>query len=477
MNAPIRRLSTFVALLFATLLVSTTIIQVFPRQGAQCARGQPAHPALDLRPRARADPRRRHPDRGLDAGERRVQVPPHLPLPGRCMPISPVTTLLRRRRAWSPPRTRCSPVPATSSSTAGFRPLHRSQGQGRQPRAHDQRQGPGSGIRRPGDQRARLSRSIPRPARSWPRSASRATTRTRSPRVTWRRSTRHTRRSTATRRALVNRAIAGNLYPPGSTFKVVTAAAIASPAEVPTRRVLPGPANPRPAADNGRSPELRWAHAGRRQGVTDRRPADLVQHRLRLARHGARRGRPRVSRRSSASATSSPCRCGSLRARSRPSSTSRKRPSPPSASTTCASRRCRWPWSRQASPTRGRHEALPRAVGAGLRSDDDRVRRAEHPLGGDQPDVAAELTTMMTSVVASGTGTVTRWTASPWPARPAPPARTRRGAPRLVHLPRRRRTRPSRWLSSSRRAARPATRHPGSHGAPVAKAIMEAVLR
>ena len=33
MNAPIRRLSTFVALLFATLLVSTTIIQVFLAKG------------------------------------------------------------------------------------------------------------------------------------------------------------------------------------------------------------------------------------------------------------------------------------------------------------------------------------------------------------------------------------------------------------------------------------------------------------
>ena len=117
----------------------------------------------------------------------------------------------------------------------------------------------------------------------------------------------------------------------------------------------------RPAADNGRSPEPggRACGADDKVSLTDalRISCNTAFGWLGMELGGGRPasagGEVRLRR------PASPCRCGSLRARSRPSSTSRKRPSPPSASTTCASRRRRWPWSRQASPTRGRREALP----------------------------------------------------------------------------------------------------------------------
>jgi peptidoglycan glycosyltransferase len=72
-----------------------------------------------------------------------------------------------------------------------------------------------------------------------------------------------------------------------------------------------------------------------------------------------------------------------------PNSTCPSWPSPPSASTTCGSHRCRWRWSRPGSPTTGRHEALPRAVGP--RPDLSTIETAE-PQELSQaitPDVAA----------------------------------------------------------------------------------------
>ena len=59
-NAPIRRLSTVVALLFSALLVSSTLIQFVQAPVAAGPAGQPPDPARRLRPRARPDPRRRH---------------------------------------------------------------------------------------------------------------------------------------------------------------------------------------------------------------------------------------------------------------------------------------------------------------------------------------------------------------------------------------------------------------------------------
>ena len=119
-NAPVRRLALVVAALFASLLVSTTLIQyVF---------------AADLN--ARPDNRRtllstyarergeilvgQTPVAALGAERRRVQVPARVRRRPRSTPTSPGSTRSTAPRAVSSrPRTPCSRDPATSSSTAG----------------------------------------------------------------------------------------------------------------------------------------------------------------------------------------------------------------------------------------------------------------------------------------------------------------------------------------------------------------------
>ena len=166
--------------------------------------------------------------------------------------------------------------------------------------------------------------------------------------------------------------------------------------------------------------------------------------------------------------------------RSRPSSASRKRPSPPSASTTCASRRRRWPWSPQASPTGGRHEALTSCSRCfGLRSDDIRVRRAEHTRRRSAL-MSPPNSTMMTSVVASGTSTLPDGRITVAGKTGQPPARTGRGAPgRLVHLLRAGGRTPTVAVAVVVEEGRHllATRHQSQCTAGPVMAIMEAVLR
>lgn len=155
-------------------------------------------------------------------------------------------------------------------------------------------------------------------------------------------------------KAYLNRTING-VYPPGSTFKVVTAAAALENGVVSDENsTVPGPASldlpltstNLPNEDGracGPNDETTLIHAleiscntafgslglepGRRE---DPGPGRQVRLRRRAPDPDARLGEPR----------------------SRPTSTPRSPRRPRSASTTCARRRSRWPWSRPASPTR-----------------------------------------------------------------------------------------------------------------------------
>ena len=143
---------------------------------------------------------------------------------------------------------------------------------------------------------------------------------------------------------MVDRAIAGNLYPPGSTFKIVTAAAALESGKFTEESQIPGPAVLDLPAD-------------------DRRPAQRLQGRLRPQQQDHAAPTPSRSPATPPSAGSgmqvgaddfrrpggqvrdgrppAGADAGHAELGARPSSTSRSSPSRPSASTTCASRRCR----------------------------------------------------------------------------------------------------------------------------------------
>ena len=90
---------------------------------------------------------------------------------------------------------------------------------------------------------------------------------------------------------LLNRPIV-SLNPPGSTFKLVTAAAALASGRFTPDSVIPGPAHLRPAGLDQADPQLERAVVRtRRRRHAAAGTRDLVQHRVRLARQPARRRR------------------------------------------------------------------------------------------------------------------------------------------------------------------------------------------
>ena len=356
MNAPIRRLSSIVALLFCALLVSTTWIQF--------VQAKELHDRPDNRRTLLASYSR---ERGaiLVGGDPVAQSVPTgdelkyvrtLPRRASSTPRSPATTpSLRRRRRRRGRRER----PALRPVRQALLPPRR---------RHGHRQVPGGASleltinpaaqkaadEALGNQRGAVVALDPRTGAILAMVSHPRTTRRPWPATTWTRSSTPGRSSTPTRAGpLVNRAIAGDLYPPGSTFKLVTAAAALSSGKYTEDSVDPGPARLDLPLTKTDLPNDDGQPCGPGNQLTlDPRARDLLQHRfgglgLKL---GADALRAQAAKFGFGDSLRVPMRVSAQLGPRRPQPP-RSWPSRPSASTTCASPPCRWPWSARPSPT------------------------------------------------------------------------------------------------------------------------------